>query len=79
MNATLQQQEGISIPKLLLTVSEAAQVLSLSRAYFYPMVMSGKIASIKIGNIRRIPFAALQVFIEQLMLDQKREENIDVK
>jgi excisionase family DNA binding protein len=52
--------------KLLLTVEEAAQALGLSRRFFYELVLTNQVLSIKIGRSRRIPLAALQAFIEQL-------------
>jgi excisionase family DNA binding protein len=51
--------------KLLLTVDEAAGVLSLGRTYVYHLVMCNKIASVKLGRKRRIPVSALQDFISQ--------------
>jgi excisionase family DNA binding protein len=41
--------------KLLLTVEEAAQILSVGRTLLYDLVMRGKVGSVKIGNARRIP------------------------
>jgi excisionase family DNA binding protein len=64
-------QEKTQVPiKLLLTVEEAARMLNVSRATFYPFVMRGAVASIKIGAVRRIPYAALEVFVQQLLHEQ---------
>jgi excisionase family DNA binding protein len=52
-------------PKLLLTVDEAAEALSLGRTYVYHLVMSNQITSVKLGRKRRIPVSALQEFISQ--------------
>jgi excisionase family DNA binding protein len=49
--------------KLLLTVEEAAEVLSLGRTLVYELVMRRQIASIKVGRTRRIPVVALQEFV----------------
>lgn len=49
--------------KLLLSVDEAARVLSLGRTLVYDLVMRREIASIKVGRMRRIPVAALQEFV----------------
>ena len=49
---------------LLLTVERAAELLSISRAALYPMVISGEIESITIGRSRRITRDAVLRFIE---------------
>jgi len=49
--------------KLLLSVEEAAQVLSLGRNTAYDLVLGGQIASIKIGRLRRVPLEALRAFV----------------
>ena len=54
-------------PKLLLTMEEAAQMLSLGRTYFYDLVMRNQIASVKIGRKRRVPIVALQAYVDRLM------------
>lgn len=55
--------EGVMQVKLLLSVDEAARVLSLGRTLVYDLVMRREIASIKVGRMRRIPVAALQEFV----------------
>ncbi len=61
-------------PKLLLTVEEAAQVLSLGRSLFYELMQRNRIESVKIGSARRIPYSALQRFVEQLSLSESEED-----
>jgi excisionase family DNA binding protein len=51
--------------KLLLTMEEAAQALSLGRSFMYDLVLRRKILSVKIGRYRRIPVAALESFVAQ--------------
>lgn len=55
--------EGVMQVKLLLSVDEAARMLSLGRTLVYDLVMRREIASIKVGRMRRIPVAALQEFV----------------
>lgn len=50
--------------KVLLTVTEAAKRLSLSRTYTYELVMSGELESLKLGKARRIQPSALDRFVE---------------
>jgi excisionase family DNA binding protein len=49
--------------KKLLTVEEAAQVLSLGRTFFYNLLRCNEIASVKIGRCRRVPFEALEAYV----------------
>lgn len=51
--------------KLLLTMEEAAQTLSLGRTSLYALVMRGKIVSVKLGRRRLVPIAALEQFVAQ--------------
>ena len=51
--------------KLLVTVEEAAQMLSIGRSLAYKLVMSKQVPSVKIGRTRRIPVFALEAFIAQ--------------
>jgi excisionase family DNA binding protein len=62
----------LSEGKVLLSVEEAASVMSLGRSFIYDLVMRGEIASIKVGRTRRIPVMALQEFVnKQLMLNER--------
>lgn len=54
-------------PKVLLTVGEAAEALSLGRTLVYELLMHGDLASIKIGSLRRIPVSALDEFVARRM------------
>lgn len=53
--------------KLLLTVDEAAEALSLSRRLLYDLLMRNQIFSVKVGAARRIPVKALEEFVQRLM------------
>ena len=57
------QKAPPQVPKLLLTVEEAAEALSLGRTYVYGLVMRNQIRSLKVGRKRRIPLAALHEFV----------------
>jgi excisionase family DNA binding protein len=56
--------------KLLVSVEEAAQMLSIGRSLVYKLVLSKQVLSVKIGRTRRIPVFALEVFIAQQMGQQ---------
>ena len=51
--------------KVLLSMEEAAELMSIGRTLLYDLVMHKRIASIKIGRSRRIPVMALYEFIAQ--------------
>jgi excisionase family DNA binding protein len=50
--------------RLLLTVSEAAQRLGIGRSLLYELLTEGKIESIHVGRLRRIPPEALAAYID---------------
>ena len=50
---------------LLLTATEAARRLSMSRAWIYPLLMSGEIRSVLIGRSRRVPAIELQRWLDR--------------
>jgi len=52
--------------KLLLTMDEAAEVLGLSKSMVYSLIWSGAVRSVKVGNARRVPAAALREYVERL-------------
>ncbi|MGH9097371.1 MAG: helix-turn-helix domain-containing protein [Acidimicrobiales bacterium] len=52
--------------KLLLTVEQAGEVLSLGRTVVYELMARGLIESVAVGRSRRIPAEALTAFVEVL-------------
>jgi excisionase family DNA binding protein len=50
--------------KLLLTVEEAAQLLSLGRTRIYQLIRDGQLRTIKCGKSRRVVADSLRDFIE---------------
>ena len=56
--------------KLLVSVEEAAQMLSVGRSLVYTLVLRRQIASVKIGRTRRIPVHALEAFIARQLEQQ---------
>lgn len=55
------------MPKLLLTVPEAATALAISRSKLYELIASGVIRSVRIDGSRRIPLDALTAYVNALM------------
>jgi len=64
----MQVQESSKPPsiKLLLTIDEAAQSLSMSRRFLYTLIMTNQIYTIKLGRSRRVPLKSLQEFVDSL-------------
>ena len=52
--------------KLLLTPTEAAQVLSISRSKLYELIGQGRLTTVRIDASRRVPAQALVEFIQRL-------------
>jgi excisionase family DNA binding protein len=51
---------------LVLTMEQAADLLSIGRSTMYELVRTGQIESITIGRLRRIPSEALENFVARL-------------
>ncbi|MBA3824181.1 MAG: helix-turn-helix domain-containing protein [Ktedonobacterales bacterium] len=62
------------VPLLLLTITQAAQRLNVSRSLLYDLVLSGEMVSIKIKKARRIPVAELEAFIQKQLQGGKDDE-----
>ena len=52
--------------KLLFTIEEAAEVLSVSRSTVYDLVRMRLLDTVLIGRSRRVPASALQVLVDRL-------------
>ncbi len=55
---------------LLLTPEEAAEELRIGRSRMYDMLRRGEVLSVKVGGSRRVPFEALQEFVDRLIDEQ---------
>lgn len=51
--------------KVLVSVDEAAALLSVGRTTVYELVMRGEIPSLKLGRVRRIPVLGLQAYVDR--------------
>ena len=58
------------MPRLLLTVPEAAETLTISRSKLYELLASGAISSIRIDGSRRIPLTALEAYVSRLLAER---------
>jgi excisionase family DNA binding protein len=59
-------------PRRMLTVEQAAEVLSVGRTTMFALVKSGEIESVRIGYLRRIPADAIDAYVASLVAEQHR-------
>ena len=64
VHVSTEAERGGSEGQLLLTVMEAAQRLGIGRSLMYELLASGRIPSIRVGRLRRVPCHALTEFID---------------
>lgn len=69
MTATSDQPVSTG-PRLLLTVPEAAAALAISRSKLYELLTAGTVPSIRIDGSRRIPLAALETYVSNLLTER---------
>jgi excisionase family DNA binding protein len=60
------------LSSFLLSIDDAAIALGIGRTQTYELVMSGKIASVKIGRRRLIVRSELESFVQRLSDLQRR-------
>jgi excisionase family DNA binding protein len=63
----LPQIEEQSPLPLLLSVSQAATLLNISRSKTYELVRSGELPSFKLGSTLRVPYEELRAYIKRRM------------
>ncbi len=59
--------------RLLLTVPEAAEQLSLSLATAKRLIQTGELLSVKVRGARRVPAEAIREYLDELIGDAKAE------
>jgi len=52
--------------KLLVSVEEAAELLSVSRRHMYSLLSAGELESVKVGRSRRVRMSVLREWVENL-------------
>jgi excisionase family DNA binding protein len=66
-------QDTSTAPRVLLSVEEAAERLSVSRTRLYALIKAGDVASVRVGRLRRVPADALLQFIARLLAEQSTD------
>ncbi len=64
------------MPRLLLTVPEAAEALAISRSKLYELLAAGLVRSVRIDGSRRVPVEAVELYVAGLL---DREETADAE
>lgn len=59
-------EDAVTGDRLLYSVREAAELLSIGRVKLYELLAAGKIESVKLDGSRRIPRDALEGYVEWL-------------
>lgn len=57
--------------RILLTVEDAARQLSVGRTTMYSLIKAGHIATVQVGNLRRVPADALTAYVSKLATTQQ--------
>jgi len=69
VNASERAHGPAPVSKILLTVEEADEAMSLGRSFVYELVMCKRIRSVKVGRKRRIPVFALHEFVSRQLAE----------
>jgi excisionase family DNA binding protein len=65
-------------PHLLLTVEQAARRLNVGRSTLYSLLQTGRLESVTVGRLRRVPAEALSEFVQSLR-DRQKGANPNVR
>ncbi len=60
-------RNGAPVERLLLTVEEVAEALHVGRTRVFALIAAKEIASVKIGNLRRVPVDAVREYTVRLV------------
>ena len=61
-----------NVPRLLLTVEEAAKRLGICRSNMFKLIRNGDVESVRIGRLRRITPAHWMITLIACILDRNR-------
>jgi excisionase family DNA binding protein len=59
--------------RLLLRIEEAAERLGIGRSLMYELVLSGKVESVRLGRLRRIPEECLHEHVDRLRSEARQD------
>lgn len=67
---TTRRDHTLSSPRILLSVEQAAEQLTIGRTRVYELIRTGEIESVQIGRLRRIPAVALDNYVHRLLAER---------
>jgi excisionase family DNA binding protein len=67
MSAGVPTASEEAVPRRLLTPEQAAQALGIGRTLVYELIGSGRLRTVRIGACRRVPMAAVDDFVAELL------------
>jgi excisionase family DNA binding protein len=56
--------------RVLLTVEQAAERLSIGRTSMFKLLKTKQIASVLVGQLRRVPASEIDAYVERLIAEQ---------
>jgi excisionase family DNA binding protein len=57
-------------PRVLLTVEQAAAALAIGRTNVFKLIKTKQIASVRVGQLRRIPATEIDAYVARLIAEQ---------
>ena len=57
------------VERILYRPVEAAEAIGVSRARMYELLASGEIPSVKVGNVKRVPVASLNDWLQRRLAE----------
>jgi excisionase family DNA binding protein len=57
-------------PRVLLTVEQAAAALAIGRTNVFKLIKTKEIASVRVGQLRRIPASEIDAYVARLIAEQ---------
>lgn len=70
IDAAIALSEQKPIDRRLLSLTETARALGISRSMAYQLASDGVLPTITVGSLRRVPVAALDDWIRQRVQDE---------
>lgn len=72
MDRSAMQSTEEASDRLLLRPEEAARLLGVGRTQLYALLREGRLESVTIGRLRRVPVSACHAFVESLRTEPAR-------
>ncbi len=64
---------GPSDDRLVISVEEAAQRLDIGRTLFFELIRAGRIRTIRVGRLPKVPVESLRDFVERQSISETTE------